>query len=73
MELAKVCGNTKYSRVSYPSSSNVITLEFLSGTSGDGPGFLAVIETGTVLKETFMIDYSRTQNKHFCWPLVQLS
>ena len=70
MELAKVCGNTKYSRVSYPSSSNVITMQFISGTSGDGPGFLAVIETGIVHKDTFMFDYPETQKAHFCRRLV---
>ena len=66
MELAKVCSNTKCSRVSYPSSSNVISIQLISGTSGDGPGFLAVIETGIVHKNTFMLDYPEIQNVHFC-------
>ena len=50
IKLAKVCGNTKYSRGSYPSSSDVITMQFTSGPLGNGPGFLAVIEAGTVVK-----------------------
>ena len=50
IKLAKVCGTTKYSRRSYLSSSNVITMQFTSGPMGSGPGFLAVIETGIVIK-----------------------
>ena len=39
IKLAKVCGNTKYSRGSYPSSSNVITMQFISGPLGNWSRF----------------------------------